>query len=183
MKRFKKLKKSLTKKQRKELASQIQFLRTAMVSSMTTIISDVYERFTDNNGWIPAYDTMIEICDKVLFNKDSEFLVYFEKFFEVEGTDRESEIWEYWEDKHDTCYDWFFMDKANKLLKKELKSWETERVNKFDKVIETLKANEVDGEMIEYVVRGVNLEEQLLKQLMVTASELDIQNNLEERTR
>jgi hypothetical protein len=48
-------------------------------------------------------------------------------------------------------------------------------------IIEHLLAIDVDGETLEYIIRGVNLNDQILKQLIMTSSDLDINNSLEER--
>jgi hypothetical protein len=50
-----------------------------------------------------------------------------------------------------------------------------------DHIIEHLLAIDVDGETMEYIIRGTMLNEQILKQLMRSASELEIQNNLGHR--
>ena len=51
-----------------------------------------------------------------------------------------------------------------------------------DFIIEHLSAIEVDGEMMEYILNGVNLSEQMLRQLMLKASDFNINNLLEERS-
>ena len=50
-----------------------------------------------------------------------------------------------------------------------------------DHIIEHLLAIDVDGETMEYIIRGVNLNDQMLKQLIMQSSDLDINNLLEER--
>jgi hypothetical protein len=50
-----------------------------------------------------------------------------------------------------------------------------------DHIIEHLNAIEVDGETMQYIVEGTLMREQLLKQLMMTAYDYEINNILELR--
>ena len=50
-----------------------------------------------------------------------------------------------------------------------------------DLIIRHLNTFEVDGETMEYIVNGTMLEHQMLKQLVVKASDFDIINVLQER--
>jgi hypothetical protein len=50
-----------------------------------------------------------------------------------------------------------------------------------DHIIEHLNAIEVDGETMQYIVEGTLMREQLLKQLMMTAYDYEINNILEMR--
>jgi hypothetical protein len=50
-----------------------------------------------------------------------------------------------------------------------------------DHIIEHLNAIDVDGETIEYIVSGTFMREQLLRQLMMTALDYEINNILEMR--
>lgn len=50
-----------------------------------------------------------------------------------------------------------------------------------DHIIEHLLAIEVDGEMMQYIIKSVGMESQMLKQIGMNASDLDINNLLEER--
>ena len=50
-----------------------------------------------------------------------------------------------------------------------------------DHIIEHLLAIDVDGETMEYIINGVHLNTQMLKQLMMEASDFNINNLLEER--
>ena len=50
-----------------------------------------------------------------------------------------------------------------------------------DHIIEHLLAIDVDGETIQYIIEGTNLKYQVLKQLIMESSDLDINNLLEER--
>jgi hypothetical protein len=48
-------------------------------------------------------------------------------------------------------------------------------------IIEYLKEMEVDGETMEFILRGVGMEDQMLKQLLMTADDYDINYYLELR--
>jgi hypothetical protein len=50
-----------------------------------------------------------------------------------------------------------------------------------DHIIEHLLAIDVDGETMEYIIEGTNLKNQMLKQLIMTSSDFDINNILDER--
>lgn len=50
-----------------------------------------------------------------------------------------------------------------------------------DHIIEHLKAIDVDGETMEYIINEVGMTSQMLRQLMMDASDLEINNILEER--
>ena len=50
-----------------------------------------------------------------------------------------------------------------------------------DHIIEHLNAIDIDGETMEYIVSGTFMREQLLKQLMMSASSSEINNIMEER--
>lgn len=50
-----------------------------------------------------------------------------------------------------------------------------------DHIIEHLLAIDVDGETMEYIINGVCLDYQVLKQLLMKSSDFDIKNLLEER--
>jgi hypothetical protein len=49
-------------------------------------------------------------------------------------------------------------------------------------IIEYLKEMEVDGETMEFILRGVGMEDQMLKQLLMKANDYDINYFLELRT-
>jgi hypothetical protein len=49
-------------------------------------------------------------------------------------------------------------------------------------IIEYLKEMDVDGETMEYILRGVGMEDQMLKQLLMKANDYDINYFLELRT-
>jgi len=50
-----------------------------------------------------------------------------------------------------------------------------------DHIIEHLNAIDIDGETMEYIVSGTFMREQLLKQLMMSASSSEINNIMDER--
>jgi hypothetical protein len=49
-------------------------------------------------------------------------------------------------------------------------------------IIEYLKEMDVDGETMEYILRGVGMEDQMLKQLLMKANDYDINYFLKLRT-
>lgn len=50
-----------------------------------------------------------------------------------------------------------------------------------DQIIENLLSIDVDGETMNYIIEGTNLNYQILKQLIMESSDFDINNLLEER--
>ena len=50
-----------------------------------------------------------------------------------------------------------------------------------DHIIEHLNAIEIDGETMEYIINGVNMNYQMLRQLIMKSSDLDINNIISER--
>lgn len=50
-----------------------------------------------------------------------------------------------------------------------------------DNIINDLLSMEVDGETMEYIIRGVNLKNQMLWQLMMNASDSEIYSLIDER--
>ena len=50
-----------------------------------------------------------------------------------------------------------------------------------DHIVEHLIAIEVDGDTMEYIIENVGMSYQMLRQLMLKANDLDINNILEER--
>ena len=52
---------------------------------------------------------------------------------------------------------------------------------KVPQIINLLKSIDVDGETMEYIVSAVNLSDQLLKQMIVTANETELNALLAER--
>lgn len=54
-------------------------------------------------------------------------------------------------------------------------------MKKVEKIIELLKEIKVDGDIMEYIIRQVALEEQILKQLVLSSDDLPLKNALEER--
>jgi len=53
--------------------------------------------------------------------------------------------------------------------------------SKIENIINTLKEIEVNGEQMQYIIEKVGMEEQMLKQLVGTCSELSLTNALEDR--
>ncbi len=50
-----------------------------------------------------------------------------------------------------------------------------------DHIIEHLNAIDVDGETMEYIVNGVNMSHQILRQLIMKSSDFDLNNIIAER--
>ena len=50
-----------------------------------------------------------------------------------------------------------------------------------DLIIKHLSAIDVDGETMEYIIKGTHLQEQMLRQLVMKSSDSDINSLLEER--
>lgn len=50
-----------------------------------------------------------------------------------------------------------------------------------DHIIEHLKAIDVDGETMEYIINSVDMSYQMLRQLIMKSSDLDINNIISER--
>ena len=51
-----------------------------------------------------------------------------------------------------------------------------------DQTIKELLLADVDGETMQYIIEGVHMKYQMLKQLVVTSSDFDVNNVLEERS-
>lgn len=52
----------------------------------------------------------------------------------------------------------------------------TNQKSSADHIIEHLNAIDVDGETMQYIIHGVNMKQQMLRQLMMLACDLDINN-------
>jgi hypothetical protein len=52
---------------------------------------------------------------------------------------------------------------------------------KVDQIIELMKQADLDGETMEYIIRQVDMQEQMLRQLVMTADQMEVQQLLEER--
>ena len=50
-----------------------------------------------------------------------------------------------------------------------------------DHIIEHLNAIEIDGETMEYIIKGVGMSYQMLRQLIINSSDFDINNIISER--
>jgi hypothetical protein len=50
-----------------------------------------------------------------------------------------------------------------------------------DHIIEHLNAIDVDGETMEYIINGVGMSYQMLRQLIINSSDFDINNIISER--
>lgn len=54
-------------------------------------------------------------------------------------------------------------------------------MEKVEQIIELLKEVKVDGDTMEFIIRQVGLDEQILKQLVLSSNDLPLKNALEER--
>jgi len=52
-----------------------------------------------------------------------------------------------------------------------------------DHIVEHLLEIDMDVETIQYIIEGIHLKYQILKQLLIESSDLDIKNLLEERNK
>ena len=118
-KKFQKLRKKLSKRNKKALDSLVFFLRTAMITEMARLMTEKYSRFTDEHGFSDYYETAMEICDNVLLTNDSVFIEYSKLRFLVE-----EDTTDYFIIKFDKCMDWYFMDLATKELKQQFLGWD-----------------------------------------------------------
>jgi hypothetical protein len=50
-----------------------------------------------------------------------------------------------------------------------------------DHIIEQLKSIDIDGETMEYIINGVGMSYQMLRQLIINSSDFDINNIISER--
>ena len=50
-----------------------------------------------------------------------------------------------------------------------------------DHIIEQLKSIDIDGETLEYIINGVGMSYQMLRQLTIKSSDFDINNIISER--
>lgn len=106
-KQYEKYKKSLNKKEKRELRDAIFFLRTAMTATLTISATEHYQDWLDDNGWAEFYEIVMEICDGVLLSDNSVFLTHIKLLI---NDDKRAE--DYFHRNYDTCYDWYFMDLA-----------------------------------------------------------------------
>lgn len=116
--KYKKLKKSLDKTQKREFNDLIFFYRTAMICTMSKLEVEEFT-YSESEGFAVVYELMMEICDKVLLSNKSEFIKYCNLYF---SGDKRAD--EYFSHKHDTCSDWFFMNLAEKEMRKQLKDYQ-----------------------------------------------------------
>jgi hypothetical protein len=113
-KEYNKLKKTLSKKEKRELRDSIFFLRTAITCTLAIEGTELYSDYIDDNGWAEFYEIIMEICDEVLLSNDSTFLTYIKLYLKGEAED------DYFNIHFSTCYDWYFMDLARKELSKRM---------------------------------------------------------------
>jgi hypothetical protein len=112
---YEKFEDSLSQDQKKELRSNIFFLRTAMICEMSRLIETIYKSYVDSNGYAEFYLIAMEICDEVLLTNESEYMKYIVLYF---AGDEEAD--EYFHNNFDTCTDWYFMGLAANRLAETL---------------------------------------------------------------
>ena len=93
------------------------FILCAVASNSLPMVHQQFNNFLDNNGYAEFYDMVIEIVDEMLYGEGSEFI--------KAVNNREKNEWSWWEEKHNTCFDWYHMDLADVKFKERLKGWET----------------------------------------------------------
>jgi hypothetical protein len=78
------------------------------------------------------------------------------------------------EDGYRVEYEWLSIDERNERY------WDA-RKKPFDEIIETLKELDVDGEMMQYIIEGVHMDDQMLRQLIMTLPTIDSEALIKER--
>ena len=164
---------------RTELIMDISTELTPILFKETTILDDM--GITAYRGWI------VEMVDKFLYNEEGEFI----KWCKLPINKKE----DYFSDKYRLGLDeWLFNEMKNIIfynivledyLAVDLESpnideWrvenqkqrlQDENYSKIETMIEDLKEMEVDGETMEYIIREVGMDEQMLNQLKVLYGE------------
>jgi hypothetical protein len=78
------------------------------------------------------------------------------------------------EDGHRVEDEWLSIDERNE------RNWDA-RKKPFDEIVETLKELDVDGEMMQYIIEGVHMDDQMLRQLIMTLPTIDSEALIKER--
>lgn len=91
-------------------------LAMAIAGNGVRHIEKSYIAYLDEHGYLPIYEMLNNISDKLLLSDDSEY----QKFLRADNKDN------YFGDTHNTCMDWYFIEEAKKLIDEELKGWENE---------------------------------------------------------
>jgi len=98
-----------------EITKKMQYERSFIIAAVSCSAIDLvrkhYQSYLDNNGYIPFYEMVIEIVDELMFTEGSEYL----KFMNAKDKS------DWFVINHNTCFDWYFMDEANKLIHRNLK--------------------------------------------------------------
>ncbi len=99
----------------KKITKKMQYDRAIIIAAVSCSALDVvkehYADWLDNNGYYPFYEMIIEIVDELMFTKGSEYLKF--------ANAKDQTDW--FIDKHDTCFDWYFMEEGRKLIHRNLK--------------------------------------------------------------
>ena len=164
---------------RTDLIMDISSELTPILFKETTILDDM--GITAYRGWI------VEIVDKFLYNEESEFI----KWCKLPINKKE----DYFSDKYRLGLDeWLFNEMKDIIFynivledylavdieSPNIDEWRVENQKqrlqyenliKIETMIEDLKEMEVDGETMEYIIREVGMDEQMLNQLKVLYGE------------
>jgi len=94
--------------------SQQLFILTAVAGTCMETAQRKFSNFTDNHGYAVLYELIMDIVDEMLFTEGCEY----QKFL----NDKEQDDW--FSTHHNTCMDWYFMDKGRELLEARLEGHE-----------------------------------------------------------
>ncbi|MHA2039944.1 MAG: hypothetical protein ACW98X_26330 [Promethearchaeota archaeon] len=108
----------LTQEQKEER----ELLLIAMCTTMYDRAIQDFRDYTDRNGFVELYLLMQQICDRLLLSENSEFF----KSYSHQAGDGS-----YYQDKHNTCWDWYWMDRAEKEIAKSLEGHESDYTCKY----------------------------------------------------
>ena len=164
---------------RTELLMDISSDLTPILFKETTILDDM--GITSYRGWI------VEMVDKFLCDEEGEFI----KWCKLPINKKE----DYFSDKYKLGLDEWLLNEMSDIIfhnvvlenylavdlesptidkwvvEKEKQRLKAENYSKIETMIKDLKAMEVDGETMEYIIREVGMDEQMLKQLKVLYGE------------
>lgn len=167
---------------RTELIMDISTELTPIIFKETTILDDM--GITAYRGWI------VEMVDKFLYDKEGEFM----KWCALPSNKKE----DYFYDKYRIGLDEWLNSEMKDIIfnnivledyldveieSSNIDEWrvenkkqrlQDENYSKIETMIEDLKAMEVDGETMEYIIREVGMDEQMLNQLKVLYGEMEV---------
>ena len=98
-----------------KITKKMQYDRSFIIAAVSCSAIDVvrkhYESWLDNNGYLPFYEMVIEIVDELMFTEGCEYLKF------IKAKDKT----DWFINNHDTCFDWYYMEQAEKLIHRNLK--------------------------------------------------------------